>query len=573
MLDLVNNVSEAASILRALEAEALTAQLPDAQPLRRRVVIGLSSLLTWQQPAFGDDATGSGCCTCEVEQATAARITSEEARPLRLLEDQLIALARPESGLATHVVAYGLTYGHGGGSVIALLDAAWRATAGSAATGGGAKEPSPLAVPFLSDPAGANCVPAIHLGDLATFVTKLAASTIASDHDRGSGGGGVVPIGQYLIAKDNSGNNCTWKDVATAISSAVGGGDIAPISYMTDAMTAYPGCAIDTRDLMARSDASLRSSLLPLSQLSLRFDPSRLAINTHPTIALAPEEWHCKDGLTGAPAAQLLRDEFAAHTARVPLRVCVVGPPLSGKTALATKLAQTHNLRLVTVKSAVEAVTGGWATLRELSDGTPRRGACLQALKDAVTKYLAEAEAVQASSSAAPTGGKAAGKPATAATTTGKKDAAKPVAAAADATTPSTAASSGCTANAPAAPRLPQVLLSRVLRAVLTSPAYRNAGWVLDGAPRTAAEAAALFEVPSASGGADGPSAEDPDGIMPPTSFLTALTLSPASYAAAFPSQAPMGAAAEGAAATSTTTTGKGTAKKPAADGGAAAPA
>lgn len=62
--------------------------------------------------------------------------------------------------------------------------------------------------------------------------------------------------------------------------------------------------------------------------------------------------WHCKEGPVKGIA--LLRDEYVKGEKLVPIRVCVIGGPYTGKSHLAAKLAAKYNVPHLTKKSVIE---------------------------------------------------------------------------------------------------------------------------------------------------------------------------------------------------------------------------
>jgi hypothetical protein len=591
-------------------------------PARQRTVIGLSSVATWDGGAgAGGDGAASPAVAAMTEASHATRVTPPGAAHLRQLEEQLLGLARPQR-LRTVLVACGLPYGHGHGPLAALLQRARGTLADGAplpmpclrrADGGNAVPTIHVddAARFVCKLAAVAATAAGTGGD-GDPAPLLQRVYVAVDAAAGSSStiAGEFPTTLASIATA----------VACSVGSGVTT-PVASPARVLDTFPDGAAAAMSLRDLHCAApapDPSLVTALLPLTQVDVAFDVGSLAIhggsggsddadNGRDTavqqgralVALAPDEWHCRRGPAHPSSLSLLRDEYVSATGAVPTRVCVTGPPAAGKTTVARHVAESRGLPLVSLASAVDAflsaggsaaaasggagaaavdVGGAAGVVRALGDGTPTRAACLRALWDAVAKYGAEAEAAvaaqqQAQAQAAVSGsGKAAaagGTKAAAAKAAPAAGSAKPpaVAAAADSTAAPAAAGGGpspppSSSQLPASikpPRLPLVLLSRVVRAVLTAPAYRASGWVLDGAPRTGAEAAALFgavtqppvaaAAPGAPSGGDDTVAggssgggggavtqqlEDPDGLMPPPAVMAALGLPLAPYVGAY---------------------------------------
>jgi adenylate kinase len=54
--------------------------------------------------------------------------------------------------------------------------------------------------------------------------------------------------------------------------------------------------------------------------------------------------WHCKEGIT-TESMKMLNEEFNHFRVLFPLKVFIGGPPVSGKTHFASKLAQAYGIQ------------------------------------------------------------------------------------------------------------------------------------------------------------------------------------------------------------------------------------
>jgi adenylate kinase len=182
---------------------------------------------------------------------------------------------------------------------------------------------------------------------------------------------------------------------------------------------------------------------------SLQFNKETLFMTS-----LGEPEWHSDNFKANF---EKIRLEFTSKRGLAPLRVAVLGAPGSGKTFFGSKLAAEYNLPLVdvneTIKEALAAgddlATRAQASLDEQAAQNPKKGKAKKA---------------------APKKGKAKGKP-------------------------------------EEGPVLPPAILAEIVRRKLLSPLCRNKGFVLDGFPRTAEEASALFELKKE--GEEEPAAEE----------------------------------------------------------------
>jgi len=491
-----------------------------------KTVIALSSVLTW-------DRTTSMPQPWDEAQYKRRRPGMKGA-DVRDAEAAVMTLSRPERGVRCHVVAAGMPYGAGFGPLYPLLRRAWLCSDNpaitSSGTGAGAVKVG-LPVPCIRHEAGKNPIPAIHVNDLAAFVARVATASVELQPEAGSG--------EYFVAVDEGAD--TLVDVVAAVSKALGVGGTrlltkeAGVAFMEnpDSPQFGPGApgggaggggaagstAVSSGDDGARAGAAhlgVDSTLIASAQVHLSasaaFDGGTLAIFNDGRVSLP--DWHSRGGVVAGIDA--VATEFkAAHDLR-PVRLVVAGPPASNKSATASLLGAKYAIPVVSLKSAVAAIRTG--NLRALSDGTPERLAALKALREAVDKVFVEFDgAAAAAAAAAEKAGAKGGKKEVPGTSGAKKATGGKDAAGAGA-----GATGGDTVLDAAAlergPRLPRDLAVRVLRASLLAPECRNRGYVLDGFPRTLAEAKALFTALP----------EGDDGITPPDGDAGESTLATA---------------------------------------------
>ncbi|GAX86033.1 hypothetical protein CEUSTIGMA_g13448.t1, partial [Chlamydomonas eustigma] len=214
--------------------------------------------------------------------------------------------------LATHVVCPGLLYGRGEceATFFNLFKQCWEATSET---------------PALSVyGSGANCLPMLHISDLAQYVTKVAeaaasafaAAAVAKQDDTVE----MVPLPQYLLVADES--RSTQGAVVQAVSTSLGIGKISNVPQ--DQLLLRPGLERFILDL------SFTTSTLP------GYDPKY------------------KKGLLAHLDAVVA--EFKQTRRVSPLRVIITGPPMAGKSALASRLAHTYSLRHITAKDILATV-------------------------------------------------------------------------------------------------------------------------------------------------------------------------------------------------------------------------
>ena len=160
-----------------------------------------------------------------------------------------------------------------------------------------------------------------------------------------------------------------------------------------------------------------------------------LQIKTSPEF-LEGANWHCPDGIT-SDTMPMLNLEFNHFRGLFPLKVFIGGPPLSGKTHFATKLAQAYGIPHLKIKDMIdEAMQAG-------DDFSDQIKAKIEEIKDIEAANYEK--------------------------TRKKKDPEFD--------------------RASCKPRLPDEILRKIVRAKIGSPACMNKGFILDGFPRNANDA------------------------------------------------------------------------------------
>ena len=173
-------------------------------------------------------------------------------------------------------------------------------------------------------------------------------------------------------------------------------------------------------------------------------------------------EWKCKDGFTPANM-KMLNDEFNFFRGLFPLKVLISGPPCSGKTHFASKLSEQYGIPHITIQDIIDM---GNSLTNEYG----------QKLKARVEELIDQAEAEYEK-------------------TRKKKD-------------PDFDRST-------CHPRLPDDIISDLVRLQLNSAACQNKGFILDGYPRSKADAQEVFmdKIPIPS---ESPEGEDAEGAEEP---------------------------------------------------------
>lgn len=328
---------------------------------------------------------------------------------MKNLENLAITSSKINLNLKVHVVCSGLPFGNGEANDIfyEFFRRAWLSS-----------HPELAALPVISG--GQNSLPTIHVSDLAKCVRTL---TEAKD-----------PIAkQYFVAVDSC-KAKKQKEIMQAISTTLGSGALKDV------------CLQDV----------IHEDWVELLSLDLN-------IKTSPEFL--EDQWHCQDGIT-TDTMMMLNEEFNHFRGLFPLKVFIGGPPISGKTHFATKLAQSYGIPHLKISDLIHEASHAEDELCE------EIRVKVEELKDI------EVAAYEKSRK--------------------KKD-------------------PDLDRNA-LKPRLPDDILRRIVKAKINSPACMNKGFILDGFPRNATDAQAIFleELENTEGGLEEfPGFEKNDKIMP----------------------------------------------------------
>ncbi|VDP72543.1 unnamed protein product [Echinostoma caproni] len=158
---------------------------------------------------------------------------------------------------------------------------------------------------------GQNVVPTIHVYDLASI-----AQTVME----------LRPTKHYILAKDESQN--TLHEIVKAISKGMSTGKTKSI----------------TRDESFLSEDVTQSHIDQLL-INLRMDANFIREQGN-------FRWHCENGLA-EDISKVLR-EFKLARQLIPIRLCILGPPVSGKSTLAKRLCEHYKLHHIHIKGVIE---------------------------------------------------------------------------------------------------------------------------------------------------------------------------------------------------------------------------
>ncbi|CAF4967726.1 unnamed protein product, partial [Rotaria sp. Silwood1] len=173
-------------------------------------------------------------------------------------------------------------------------------------------------------------------------------------------------------------------------------------------------------------------------------------------------KWHCKNGIT--ENIQKIIDEYRIQRKLTPIKICILGPPASGKTTISKQLAQVYKLHHLQIKDVIED------TKNELEQLVKRDGESEQNEEEADDQDVDEtlAERIEEARSILEKLEEV---------RRDSKDA-----------------------------RLDDDILTQLFKIKLMSPSCQNQGYILDGYPKTLDQAQSLF---GASGEEEEEDAED----------------------------------------------------------------
>ncbi|XP_028398700.1 adenylate kinase 7-like [Dendronephthya gigantea] len=262
-----------------------------------KIFICLSSIMTWARTKPLDPDEPDIPFT---EDDYRRRRSHPNFRPHISTEKLVIKLGKTaKTKLSTFVVASGLIYGAGEEIFHSLFKTAWHG-----------KQP---ALQCYGN--GQNIVPMIHVHDLASALVNICDSP---------------PKVRYLIAKDDS--QSPLDEIVKAVSRNLANGKVQHVSKEE---------ALLIKDLQ-QTDFDM---LLVNLRMDAGFVREGMNIN-----------WKSETGLIDNIEAVI--KEYKQTRGLLPIRVCVLGPPSSGKTLVVRQLCQRYKLHHILIQEVInEAIT------------------------------------------------------------------------------------------------------------------------------------------------------------------------------------------------------------------------
>ena len=264
---------------------------------KEQVLISLSSVMTWSE-------TQPNSKRRLHDGKYAIRRTSGKWKALKQLES--LSLSSSRAGLTSFVLASGILYGGGEEAFAKYFQQAWLADPSNPS--------SSLSLKYPGN--GNNFIPTINVEDLTSLIFHLAENAEENADQK------------YIVAVDKG--KTTLKDIVTSISNEVGVGQIESV------------CEKDESVVLNQSgDHTILSC-------DMRF--KQTVISEFPII------WKTPNGIS--KHIEQVREEYVHWRNTRPVRMMVYGPPGSGKTYIAKKLATKYYIPHLSpcdlIKEAVE---------------------------------------------------------------------------------------------------------------------------------------------------------------------------------------------------------------------------
>nr|CAJ2469328.1 unnamed protein product [Leishmania braziliensis] len=266
--------------------------------------------------------------------------------------EKAVAAAHHAKGLPldTFVICGGLPYGGEEDLLEPLFRLAWSAESEKKQDEHAA---TPATLPIFGS--GRQRVPLVHVQDLACFVRKLLRCPADAL---------PFPERRYLFATDGSNQN-SWQDIVSAVNRMFGGRcamhPVAPASYPL-----YRDVEHFTIDLRVEPE-TMRIIMERTDDAEEVAVPLDSAASEQQLLPL-PNTWIAEGGIRRHLCATA--DEFTAAHHVQPHRIAIVGPPLVGKTYLATRVAHYYRLPCVSLDSVVLDYTNALKELRSRVEST-----------------------------------------------------------------------------------------------------------------------------------------------------------------------------------------------------------
>ena len=231
------------------------------------------------------------------------RVPGPRFRHLKTLETLALSAVKAQPKLRVYVLLAGVLYGSGERIFYDHFKRAWLQ--------------APRKLPMIGK--GDNLVPTIHVIDLARLVKRVVSNR---------------PENYYIFAVDRT-RNPTQKRLVEAISRGIGTAEVESVSF--DDVKQHDWAEVLTLDLKMRSSDVMKDG-----------EPPEDAEDPEEAAKRLKFPWHCEKGILKNALA--LNVEFNQKRGVRPVKILITGPPASGKSYYAHKLAQYYNVPHITIK-------------------------------------------------------------------------------------------------------------------------------------------------------------------------------------------------------------------------------
>ncbi|KAL0490662.1 adenylate kinase [Acrasis kona] len=221
--------------------------------------------------------------------------------------------------LKTYILFSGIMYGEGEDLLHAYFKLGWMGNSKS--------------LPVFLD--GGNYVPMIHVKDLSNIVAKIIDEPPATEEE-----GETAGAGQYIFGVDES--QVTLKDIVVALSNEFLGTD--KVHHLNQSE-----CLLHENADQFMVDLKMQIGL---------------------TDNLTDLEWHSREGIV--EKIKEVREEYEKVRNLSPLKLCVLGPPASGKTQLSSRLSKQYKINHIKVENVIKEFFADKARLTDELDNIER---------------------------------------------------------------------------------------------------------------------------------------------------------------------------------------------------------
>ena len=244
------------------------------------------------------------------------RVPHAQFNQIKTLETTAISSVNTQPKLRVHVLCSGIRYGNGERTFYNHFQKAWIQ--------------DPVQLPIIGE--GENLVPTIHVIDLARLVRRVVIENPK-----------VYP---YIFAIDKT-RKPTQKRIVTEISKGLGTGKIASVEE--GSVSSEGGWKeMLTINLRMKASDAFKAMAMTAEELELEQEDADKLLEEKKF------PWHAKFGIR--KNIRSLEKEFNSFRGLNPVKIFITGPPASGKTFYAERLAKYYNIPRVHVQQLVKEV-------------------------------------------------------------------------------------------------------------------------------------------------------------------------------------------------------------------------